>query len=152
MAVEWRDKFMRKYILIVFAALCCLLSCNKNARPAEDPQLVVNFTNTSGDWVLESWKGQPMDRTPVYIHLKAKEFVMMSSVGSMYLHKTTGSYNLYEVEGVGMVIRGIYDFTYDYWSHEYVISSLTAKKMVWTSMDDPEDVHIYARTDKFPAE
>lgn len=93
-----------------------------------------------------------MSSAQIYLRLKNKEFVMWQSVNSMYPVKYTGTYNITEIEGTGFVIRGMYDYTYEYWQHQYVISSLTSDTMEWTSLDNPADVSVYRRTDAFPKE
>lgn len=143
---------MKKYLLIIAAALFCLASCVKERVEDVPVELPVSFTNTSGDWELSEWKGQPVEQGSVYIRLKNKEFVLWQKVGSMYPVKYTGSYNLLEEDGVGTIIRGIYDYTYDYWGNQYIISKLYSNKMVWVSADDPDDTYIYIRTESFPAE
>ena len=144
---------MKKYIIAAFACLGILCSCHKET-PEEivEPQVPVTFTNTSGDWVLTTWKGNDMSAAPVYLRLKNKEFTLWQNVNSMYPEKYTGEYNLIEEEGTGTIIRGMYDYTYEYWQHKYIITSLTATKMEWTSEDDPEDVSLYERTKSFPKE
>lgn len=143
---------MRKYIIAVFACLALALSCNNVDPEPMEPQVPVTITNTTGDWVLSTWRGEDMSAAPVYVRLKDKRFTLWQSVGSMYPVKYTGDYNLYEEEGLGMIIRGLYDYTYEYWSHKYCITSLTATKMEWTSLDDPTDISLYERTDSFPEE
>lgn len=143
---------MRKYIIAILACLALACSCKRIDPEPEVPQLPVTFTNTSGDWVLVTWRGEDMGAVPVYVRLKDRRFSLWQSVGSMYPVNYTGDYNLYEEEGLGMVIRGIYDYTYEYWSHKYCVTSLTATTMEWTSLDDPTDVSLYERTDSFPEE
>lgn len=140
---------MKKILFAIFGAALLLCSCHKEVVPPVEPQLPVTFTNTAGEWRLVEWRGQT-DVPTAYIRLKDKEFVLWQTAGSMYPTKVTGSYNLVEEEGVGMIIRGMYDFTYEYWEHMYLITSLTASKMEWTSMDDPTDVSVYERTPDFP--
>lgn len=142
---------MKKFIAIFAACLMFAASCSDKSEPVV-PQLPVTFTNTSGDWTLSEWNGNPMPEGSVYIRLRNREFVLMQNVGSMYLTKYTGSYNLIEEEGVGTIIRGIYDYSYEYWSHNYIISSLTANEMVWTAQDKSEDTYKYIRTESFPEE
>lgn len=140
-----------KKVLYMVAALVLSAACTQKIDP--DPaqmQLPVNFSNTSGDWVLTEWKGNDMQDTQVYLRLKNKEFVIWQSVGTMYPQKYTGSYNLIEEEGVGMIIRGVYDYTYEYWDNQYVVSSLTSNKMIWTNREDAQDTYSYTRTDSFP--
>lgn len=134
---------------IVFLAFA-LVSCKKEPVPQPEPQLPVNFTNTAGEWVLQSWKGEDMADAGIYLSLRDKEFVLWQSVGSMYPVKYTGSYNIYEEEGTGMIIRGIYDYTYEYWNNRYIITSLTENSMEWTSVDDRSDVYLYIKTTNFP--
>lgn len=143
-----------RFFILALAALFCLAGCKK-APVDNEPELPVNFTNTAGDWKLVEWNGNSMSdgKEPgVFIHLKGGEFVMWQSVGSMYPAKYTGTYNILEEEGVGMIIRGMYEYTYEYWQHKYVITSLKSRKMVWTALDDPSDVSVYERTDDFPKE
>lgn len=130
----------RKVISALLAAVALLAtaSCQKEQIPESEPQLTVNFTNTSGEWELVTWNGNDMSDTPMHLTLKAKRFTILQTVGSMYPEKVTGSYNIYEEEGLGMVIRGIYDYTYEYWVHSYVISSLTASSMEWKTVGKDE--------------
>ncbi|MCQ2146748.1 MAG: hypothetical protein MJZ16_04440 [Bacteroidales bacterium] len=144
---------MRRFFAAI-ATICLsallIFSCTKVEPEDVEPQIPVTFTNTAGDWVLSSWRGEDMSGTPVYVRLKDKKFTLWQSVGSMYPVKYTGEYNLYEEDGLGMIIRGMYDYTYEYWAHKYSITSLTKTKMEWTSLDDPTDVSLYERTDSFP--
>lgn len=143
---------MKKYLITILACLAFMCSCNKVEPEEVEPQIPVTFTNTSGDWVLSTWKNNDMSATPIYLRLKDKKFVLWQSVGSMYPVKYTGEYNLIEEDGFDTMIRGIYDYTYEFWSHNYFITSLTAKEMEWTSSDDPDDISVYIRTDSFPEE
>lgn len=137
------------------AALSCMFvalaasSCKKHVDPAE-PQLPVTFYNTSGYWKLESWKGHGMKDVEVYIHLKDRKYTLRQNVGSMYLTEYTGEYNLIEEEGIGTIIRGIYDYTWEYWNSSYVITSLTATQMVWVDRDRSENSQVFVRISDFP--
>lgn len=135
-----------KFILAAALSVLALLSCQKEKKFVE-PELPVTFYNTSGAWELESWNSASMDKVLVSVTLKDKRFVLTQTVGSMYPVEYTGDYNLVEVDGKGTLIRGIYDYTYEYWSHNYYITGLTHNKMVWVSEDDPEDVYVYRRAD-----
>ncbi len=137
-------RVMRKILIAIFVVLAAA-SCRRVEPEPQEPQLPVTFTNTAGEWNLSSWKGSDVEEGTVWIRLKNKEFVLRQSVGSMYPVEYTGSYNLIEEEGVGTIIRGLYDYTYEYWEHKYVITSLTSKQMEWTSMDDPDDIYIYTK-------
>ena len=141
---------MKRIISALFISVLLVSSCGHARVEPEyvEPQVPVTFTNTSGDWKLIEWKGDKVEDGMVSIHLKNKEFVLVQKIGSMYPVEYTGSYNLLEEDGKGMIIRGLYDYTYEYWEHNYIITSLTAKKMEWTSEDDPEDVYLYERVEE----
>lgn len=138
--------FSRILTAVAMAALMALTSCRKAPAPQEE-QLPVTFFNTSGVWELTQWSGGDISGTPVSITLKEKKFTLVQSVGSMYPATYTGTYNLIRKEGGEVVIRGIYDYTWEYWAHNYRIVSLTASEMVWVSEDDEKDVYTYRKID-----
>ncbi|MCQ2185963.1 MAG: hypothetical protein MJY92_04485 [Bacteroidales bacterium] len=139
---------MKKLVLLLISAAFCCISCKKAAVDPVEPQLDITFINTSGDWKLDKWKAETVP-FELYIHLKAKKFVMAHNVGSMYMERTTGSYNLV-TDNYGTCIRGLYDFTNSFWSHTYKITSLTASRMEWVAMDDPDDIQVFVRVPEFP--
>ena len=48
-------------------------------------------------------------------------------------------------------IGGYYDYMdFMQWSHRYVVSELTAGRMVWTAEDDPAEVRVYSRMSAMP--
>lgn len=153
-----KNSFMKSYkalaATVLWAVLAVMLSssCSKKAVEPEEPELPVTFYNTSGYWKLESWKGESMGDAHVYLYLKNKKFVLKQNVGSMYLKEYTGEYNLIEEVGVGTIIRGIYDYTWDYWSSNYVITSLTSHHMTWVDEDQSENVQKFVRISSFPEE
>ena len=57
----------------------------------------------------------------------------------------TGSYYLEVDPAIGAVIRGNYDHDSGDWAHRYIITDLTANRMVWTAKDNSEDVSVYVR-------
>lgn len=141
---------MKTRIMTFIAAICLsmvmALSCRKET-PVVEPQLPVNFYNTAGTWELVSWSGGDMTGTSVRIVLKDRKFELTHDVGSMYPVTYTGSYNLVTREDDTVVIRGIYDYTYGYWAHDYRIGSLTASEMLWVADDAPDDIYRYRRID-----
>lgn len=142
---------MKKYLYLICAIALCAASCNKAAvSPAQDPELTVNFTNTAGYWVLESWQGHDMSETSITLYLKNKEFTLWQSIGSMYPVEYTGTYNLVEVEGKPMMLRGMYDYSYEFWAHNYYVTSLTATHMVLEADDDPENIQIFKKSASKP--
>lgn len=40
---------------------------------------------------------------------------------------------------------GLYDHDYGFWSHKYVISALYRDTMVWTALDDENEVQVFQR-------
>lgn len=138
---------MKKIIIAIFCVLAAV-ACEKPAPEAPQPvQLRVSLTNIAGEWDLMQWKGNAVESGSVVVKLsKDKTFVLTQTVGSMYPAEYTGEYNLVE-EAEGTVIRGIYDYTYEYWDHQYKITSLTEEEMEWTSTDDAEDIYVYSKID-----
>lgn len=126
--------------------LMSLASCRK-APAAQQEQLPVTFFNTSGVWELAQWSGGDISGTSVSMTLKEKKFTLVQTIGSMYPVTYTGTYNLIPKEGGEVVIRGMYDYTWEYWSHNYRVVSLTASEMVWESEDDEKDVYTYRKID-----
>ena len=70
----------------------------------------------------------------------------------MYPVLYTGDYELEYDWRVGDVISGTYDFGLGAWEHEYVITDLYKKSMVWTAKDDSAYVQKFVRIEKVPAE
>lgn len=126
------------------AALMAFASCRKAPQQQEE-HLPVTFFNTSGEWELVQWSGGDISGTSVSITLKEKKFTLVQTVDSMYPATYTGTYNLITKEGGEVVIRGMYDYTWEYWSHNYRVVSLTSSEMVWVSEDDEKDVYIYKK-------
>lgn len=138
---------MKKIIIAIFCMLAAA-ACEKPAPEVVEEQLRVSFSNVAGEWDLTEWKGNAVESGTVVVKLnRDKTFTLSQTVGSMYPAEYTGEYNLVEEEGRGTAIRGIYDYTYEYWEHRYIVTSLTESKMEWTSEDDAEDVYIYCRID-----
>lgn len=138
---------MKRIIIAIFIAFATA-SCTGCLDPSMTDEIPVTFTNTAGEWELVMWRGSDVEFGTVNVTLKDKEFVLRQSVGSMYPVEYTGSYNLIEEEGVGTIIRGLYDYTYEYWEHKYIVTSLTSSSMEWTSMDDPGDIYLYYKVIK----
>lgn len=144
---------MKKYLLIFALALMACVSCNKPDLPEPEPQLVVNFTNTKGVWKLSQWKGEALP-TGTFLYLKLdqkdKTFIIYDNLASIYGVKLTGRYNLVEDYVFGQVLTGEYDYTFEYWSHDYAVTSLTATRMELTAIDDKTEVSLYERVDEIP--
>lgn len=123
---------MKRKILMTLIALACVsvaFSC-KRVEPELSEELPVTFYNTSGTWQLVQWDGKDVE-FELILELKDKKFTMTQNVGSMYPVTYTGSYNLITMEDDSVYIRGMYDYTFEFWDSEYIIASLTATHMLW---------------------
>lgn len=118
-------------------------------------QLKPNANNIAGTWQLAEFDGATLaEGTYVYIEFTRKDmlFDLYQNLGSFSAEKRTGRYNIIEKDGTGTVIRGLYDHGIGDWGHDYLIGEFTAERMVWTALDDPENVSVYVRCDGIPDE
>lgn len=127
------------------------VSCNN-----ESEELVVyenvNYSTISGTWMLTEFNGKALEEGQyVYITFNRKEhtFEMYDNMGSMYSHKSTGTFEITEDDEIGYILTGEYDFSHDAWK-EYVVSEMTAETMKWTVKDDAEDISVYTRCAEIP--
>lgn len=137
-------------------ALCVMLavgfvSCNNES---EEPVVYenVNYSTISGTWMLTEFNGKALEEGQyVYITFNRKEhtFEMYDNMGSMYSHKSTGTFEITEDDEIGYILTGEYDFSHDAWK-EYVVSEMTAETMKWTVKDDAEDISVYTRCAEIP--
>lgn len=137
-------------------ALCVMLavgfvSCNNES---EEPVVYenVNYSTISGTWMLTEFNGKALEEGQyVYITFNRKEhtFEMYDNMGSMYSHKSTGTFEITEDDEIGYILTGEYDFSHDAWK-EYVVSEMTTETMKWTVKDDAEDVSVYTRCAEIP--
>lgn len=139
---------MKRVIKLTFALVAMLVvaSC---AEKIEGPDyLTVNPNNIAGSWCLESSCGAPL-ANGVYVYIdfdrKERSFEMYQNTDSFSARYITGRYFIYTDEEAGAVIRGDYDFGNGVWAHRYIVTDLTAKRMVWTALDDPNYVDVYVR-------
>lgn len=137
-------------------ALCVMLavgfvSCNNES---EEPVVYenVNYSTISGTWMLTEFNGKALEEGQyVYITFNRKEhtFEMYDNMGSMYSHKSTGTFEITEDDEIGYILTGEYDFSHDAWK-EYVVSEMTTETMKWTVKDDAEDISVYTRCAEIP--
>lgn len=146
----------RIWFYLVFM-LCSLVfvGCESNEEEYVEPQLEVTPNNIAGEWMLESWNnGLPVaEGCYLYMELVRKDrtFTIYENLDSFQTVRQTGRYVIEVDPELGAVIRGNYDFGGGDWNHHYIISSLTASRMIWVAVDDPQDVSVYVRTE-IPAE
>lgn len=146
-------KHITRIVLVVslFCAFIGSISCTKESEPTVE-YLEVNANNISGCWELVSWKDSPLaEGAYVYIEFVRKDtkFDLYQNLDSFSARHLTGRFAIYEDEVCGPVIRGEYDYGIGEWGHRYSVS-LTADKMVWTALDNPEDVSVYSRCSEIP--
>ena len=135
----------------IAAVLFSTLSCSKQETPNET-YLTLSPVNLEGIWQLEEWNGLPLeDGTFAYMEFtrQSKKFTSYTNISTsdVVTSVRTGRYDIYE----GDVLAGLFDYQdYEEWEHRYVVSGLTAGRMVWTAEDDPAEVRVYVRVDSLP--
>lgn len=138
-------------LFIMFAV--GFMACNKDN---EEPVVyeTVNYATINGTWMLTEFNGKALEEGQyVYITFNRKEhtFEMYDNMGSMYSHKSTGTFEITEDDELGYILTGEYDFSHDLWN-EYIVSEMTDETMKWTVKDNTEDVSIYTRCSEIPAD
>lgn len=139
----------RTALFIMFAV--GFAACDKDN---EEPVVyeTVNYATINGTWMLTELNGKALEEGQyVYITFNRKEhtFEMYDNMGSMYSHKSTGTFEITEDDELGYVLTGEYDFSRDPWK-EYIVSEMTEETMKWTVKDDAEDVSVYTRCAEVP--
>lgn len=143
---------MKKILKSVFAALLAsvaLSSCMEDG-PETVSYLPVTANNISGTWQLSEWLGKPVPAgSYVYMDIVRRdtEFTLYYNLETFSPYVRTGIYSVDEETGV---ISGRYDHYAGDWTHSYTVSELTRDRMVWTAVDDPQDVSVYVRVDSVP--
>lgn len=141
--------------IVVFALLLtAAVSCHDDKQPV-DITLPVTANNIAGTWRLAEFSGELLTaNTYVYLRIIRKDnlFELYQNIDSFQAQKRTGRFQLYDEEQSGTVIRGLYDYGIGEWQHRYIVRSLTADRMVWVALDDPDDISVYVRCDAIPQE
>lgn len=149
-----RDKMKNLFkiaLLTLTLAVCGACDDDDNATTPLTP----NANNIAGTWELAEFNGTTLaEGVYVYIEFirKDKKFEMYQNQDSFLPRKLTGEFNIVEKENTGFVIRGAYDYGTGDWNHDYLIGEFTADRMVWTALDDPEDIQVYVRCAGIPEE
>lgn len=138
-------------IMLCFSLLFAVTACDDDD---EVPVVYeeVNYATLNGTWTLTEWNGEALEEGQyVYITFNRREhtFEMYENMGSMYSHKTTGTFEVEEDDELGYIISGQYDYSGNEWA-EYIVSEMTDTTMKWTNVDDESDVCIYTRCDEVP--
>ncbi len=137
--------------------LSCLLlmglaaeGCSSDDEVVE-PQLDVTPHNISGTWKMESWHNGATLAEGVYIY---REFIRKDGLFKEYQNTdsfqprlATGTFRIETDPELGAIIRGQYDYSGGDWNHRYIVTSLTATRMIWVATDNPEEVSVYVRAE-----
>ncbi|MGM9734972.1 MAG: hypothetical protein ACI3ZL_01020 [Candidatus Cryptobacteroides sp.] len=142
-------KHIIKSALAFVSVITCLCACNKIETPVVE-YLPVTADNISGNWTLVEFSGvELMDGTYMNITFvrNDKSFVMEQNLDSPdnIPHVSTGTFNIVTDESLGSIIKGKYDYDGGMWSHDYIVTDLTATSMTWTARDDGGYVQKFAR-------
>ena len=141
------------YLTLMMLAVT-LCGCSSEDEVVE-PQLDVTPHNISGTWQLESWHNgvQLAEGAYLYIELIRKDrlFKSYDTIGSALPRYRTGVYNIETDPELGAIIRGLYDYDGGDWNHRYIVTSLTASKMIWVAKENPAEVQVFVKRE-IPAE
>ena len=138
--------FVRAFLAVMVALA---VSCSPEKGPQE-ATLDVTPNNIAGVWRLHSWSGGDIaEGAFVYIDFQRSDrtYTLYQSVDTHYVRTITGSYYIYTDAEEGAIIRGNYDYGNGDWARRYVVSDLTADRMVWTALDNRNDVSVYVRSE-----
>lgn len=142
-------KIFKFALLSLLLALCG--ACDDDTKA--EAWLDVNVNNVAGTWQLAEWNGAPLPvGSYVYLKLIRRDclFEMTQNVDSFQKRELTGRFGIANDEERGAMIRGLYDHGAGDWKHAYLISELSADRMVWTALDDPDDISVYVRIESIP--
>lgn len=127
------------------------VSACSDTKEYVEPQLEVTPNNLAGVWQLESWhNGLALaEGSFVYVELIRKDsrFNLYQNIDSFSTRLLTGTYAVELDEELGAILRGMYDYDGGEWGHRYIVTSLTAQKMIWVAKDDPTEISVYVRSE-----
>lgn len=148
--MHYMIKLIFRTVLFVMFAVG-FAACDKDN---EEPVVYepVNYATINGTWMLTEFNGKALEEGQyVYITFNRKEhtFEMYDNMGSMYSHKSTGTFEITEDDEFGYVLTGEYDFSRNPLK-EYIVSEMTDETMKWTVKDNAEDVSVYTKCAEIP--
>ena len=143
---------MKKFLKGAFLALVAVatMTACSDDEAYQEPTLDVTPNNIAGSWCLASWSGGELaEDNYVYIDFVRADrtFTLYQNIDSHQTRTITGRYFIESDAELGAVIRGSYDYGNGEWSHRYIVTDLTADRMVWTAKDDANDVSVYVRAE-----
>ena len=155
---------MKRIISIAIAALAItssLCSCKKQEMP-EVEYLPVTFNNISSNLTLVRYsckhetEDKPVSQAPIQgtflnvtFYRNDQTFEITTNLDSSDLvpHTSNGTFNIVTDDAIGSIIKGKYDHGGEMWSHDYVITDLTATTMTWTVLDNAFYIQNFQRTE-----
>ncbi len=149
-------KQLLKYLTIALMAFA-FSSCEKPVEEVQVQYLDVTPTNINGSWSLVEWNGAKLpEGRYFYIEFIRRDMLFKSyeNTSSAEAHKETGYYSITVDESLGgAMIRGMLDNSMGQeWNHRYIVTELTADRMVWTVFNNHEDISVFERVDSIPVE
>ena len=155
---------MNKIIFCTLFALTCLFSaCSDDDEVLEPAYLPVTYANIAGTWQLKEWRGEELGEGRycyLVINRKANEedehtLEMYMNIDSDKSRHITSIYELEDDEDMDEApttayISGRYDYSAGFWNNDYLVSEVEPNRMVWTVVNETEDVSVYIRCDAVP--
>jgi hypothetical protein len=141
-------KTLFKRVFFTLMAIVTMTACN-DKDIYQEPTLEVTPNNIAGSWRLESWSGGELaEGAFVYIDFVRADrtYTLYQNIDSHQTRTITGRYYIETDAELGAIIRGNYDYVNGDWAHRYIVTDLTADRMVWTAKDNLNDVSVYVRT------
>ena len=142
-------KKLLKGAFLALMAVVAMTACS-DEDPYQDPAMDVTPNNIAGTWRLASWSGGELaEGSYVFIDFVRADrtYTLYQNIDSPQLRILTGSYYIETDAELGAVIRGSYDYGNGEWTHRYIVTDLTADRMVWTAKNDANDVSVYVRAE-----
>lgn len=139
-------RILRQVVLAITMTVIAV-SCSDKEEYVE-PTLDVTPNNIAGCWRLDSWSGGAISEgSYVYIDFVRadKTYTIYQNIDSQYKRIITGRFFIYTDAEQGAIIRGNYDYGNGDWAHRYIVTDLTEERMVWTALDNKDDVSVYVR-------
>lgn len=139
-------RILRQVVLAITMTVIAV-SCSDKEEYVE-PTLDVTPNNIAGCWRLDSWSGGSISEgSYVYIDFVRadKTYTLYQNIDSQYKRIITGRFFIYTDAEQGAIIRGNYDYGNGDWAHRYIVTDLTEERMVWTALDNKDDVSVYVR-------
>lgn len=152
------------FIYLMFSMTFALTACSDDDEITMPEYLPVTYANIAGTWQLKEWHSEELGEGRycyLVINRKANDdgnrtLEMYMNLDSDKSHRITSVYELSDDDEVmdedptNAIISGIYDHSAGFWNNSYLVNQVDANRMVWTVIDDAEDVSVYVRCESVP--